>query len=559
MSAIQEIAPSLSKSSGRMPRVLASGDEAVAWGALDAGIVFSSAYPGTPATDIQETVLRDADPKRTRALWSVNEKVAYESALAVALAGQRALVSMKQVGLNVAADAFINSCTAGVNGGLVLAVGDDPECHSSQHKQDTRWYRGLTGTLLLEPANAQEAYSMTYEAFALSERFRLPVILRLTSRTAYGCTPVTRQPGLGLARPLDWPKQPERFFIVPQVSRRHFARLFELQTELAETIVRSRFSRMPELQATGEAGTGILCTGAGYAFAQEFADDQTPILKVAGEPFPDTALRSFVHAHRQILVLEEGDPMLEERARSLAGKFTAVRGRLSGDLQPVGELRADQVRTLITGEQPVVRKKVRSELPARLPEICKPCGYHKVFGAIKQLEGLATPSDIGCNSLGGLPPYSVMDGVWSMGSSIGVACGLAALGHPRVLAIIGDSTFFHAGLPATIEAIHEKYKLTILLLDNGTAAMTGGQGVAHRAGVETQKRVCLVKLIEALGLPCTPFDPHHLGEAGIGALIEESFKQDGPKLLLYRSQCGLHSPGYFTDPAFSLSKRRVEA
>jgi indolepyruvate ferredoxin oxidoreductase alpha subunit len=528
-------------------RTLMSGDEAVACAALDAGVRFASSYPGTPATDILEALIRHADAKLVRAIWSINEKVAYESALAAAIAGQRALVSMKQVGLNVAADAFMNSCPAGNNAGLVLVVGDDPECHSSQNKQDTRHYRAMSGTLLLEPADSQEAYSMTFEAFRLSERFRLPVIIRLTTRTAYGCTPVQRWPVEAGAITFRWPKEPQRFFIVPSVSRQLFLRLAKLQSEMASWVADSVFSYRKDASGPQGARLGVICTGIGFALSREFLPEDAGILKIAGEPFPVEVLASFVSAHDKIVVFEEGDALLESRARDLAPEGVRVYGRLSGDLKAVGELQSVEVSSLLTGKR-AVRTKAAMDLPARLPEICKPCGYHKVFGALKQLPDIATPSDIGCNSLGGLPPYSVMDGVWAMGSSIGVACGLAAIGHKRIVAIIGDSTFFHAGIPPTVEAVHEGYSITILLLDNGAAAMTGGQGVAHRPQNAVQNTVDLIRLIEALGVArCTPFDPHKLGQDGIRDLVEQSFAEPGVKVLLYRSQCGVYTPGYFTE------------
>lgn len=534
---------------------LVSGDVAVAYAALDAGIGYASAYPGTPATDIQEAVLRFADSKSVKALWSINEKVAYESALAAAIAGQRALVSMKQVGLNVAADAFLNSCPAGVNAGLVLAVGDDPECHSSQNRQDTRHYRDLAGNLLLEPSDSQEAYDMTREAFALSERFRLPVIIRLTTRTCYGCTPLWRHAPDTRDTSLRWPKEPDRFFIVPNVSRRLYLRLAQIQSEMADVISHSQFSRMPTATSHTGFARGVLCTGIGYALAKELAAEHADILKVGGEPFPEGPIKAFVEAHKEILVLEEGDPILESRARMLAKQGTIVKGRLSGSLKPVGELQTDEIRAALAGKTRP-NPPTAGDVAPRIPEICKPCGYHKVFGALKGLQDIATPSDIGCNSLGGIPPYSVMDGVWSMGSSIGVACGLAALGHPKVLAILGDSTFFHAGIPPLIEAVHEGYRMTVLLLDNGTAAMTGGQGVAHRSDSPIQASVDLVRLVKAIGVAsCRPFDPHELGEDGIRVMVEESFCLPGVKVLLYRSQCGIYNPGYFTSAKYSLKKK----
>ena len=538
-----------------LAKQLMSGDEAVAWAALDAGICYASTYPGTPTTDIQEFLEKYAT-EQTRIVWSINEKVAYESALAVAIAGQRAMVSMKQVGLNVAADAFINSCTAGVVAGLVLVVGDDPECHSSSHKQDTRMYRPIAGTMLLEPADSQEAYEMTREAFRLSERFRLPIIIRLTMRTAYGSTSVKRTRADLRKLDFHWPKEPNRFFTIPTLSRSLFTRMAGIQQELADTIAFSQFTLRTNSETTPGTRLGIITTGIGYMFACEMAPPDAGVLKIAGDPYPDAHLRSFIRAHDRIAVLEEGDPILESRVRALAPHGMPVTGRISGSLKQVGELQPLQVTSLLNGSAAVPSREMEMGLPARIPEICKPCGYHKVFGALKEIANIATPSDIGCNTLGGLPPYSVMDGMWAMGSSIGVACGLAAIGHKRIVAIIGDSTFFHAGIPPLIEAVHEGYTMTVLLLDNGTAAMTGGQGVAHRKSKLIQNTLDLVRLIEALGVTyCTPFDPHKLGQSGIRGLVEKSFSDSGVKVLLYRSQCGIFSPGYFTEAPFALPKK----
>ena len=530
---------------------LMSGDEALAWAAIDSCVRIASAYPGTPATDVQEALETHADLTQLRCIWSINEKVAYETGLAAAIAGQRAIVSMKQVGLNVAADAFMNSCPAGVNSGLMLVVGDDPECHSSQNKQDTRFYQAMSGTILLEPADPQEAYDMAREAFRISERFRLPVILRLTTRTAHACAPVERSPRDVFKKESVWPKEPSRFFIVPTVSRRLFLRLAQLQKEMEGYLSTCRYLVRTDASGPGRR-LGILCTGIGYAFAREVMPDGAGMLKVPGEPFPDTVIQAFVNAHDEILVLEEGDPILERRARAFASERTRIKGRLTGELKRIGELQRNEIIGAFSRDARPAPKRPMAPLPPRLPEICKPCGYHKVFGALKRMEGLATPSDIGCNSLGGLPPYEVMDGVWAMGSSLGIACGLAAVGHKRIVAIIGDSTFFHAGIPPLIEAVHEGYNLTVLLLDNGTAAMTGGQSVAHRSRTAIQNSVDLVKVINAIGATrCTVFDPHKLGEEGIRDLIEVSFMEPGVKVLLYRSQCGIYTPGYGSVPSIA--------
>jgi len=539
------IAPASSMTnSSRLPAniELMSGDEALAWAAIDSGVRIASAYPGTPATDVQEALEVHADPTQLRCIWSINEKVAYETALAAAISGYRTIVSMKQVGLNVAADAFMNSCPAGVNGGLLLVVGDDPECHSSQNKQDTRHFQAMSGTLLLEPSDPQEAYDMARDAFSISEKFRLPVILRLTTRTAHACSPVERDSVDTLDRHITWPKEPGRFFIVPTVSRRLFLRLSMLQRDMEEYMKQCRFLIRIDAPDRGRR-KGVLCTGMGYALARELMSNEVGLLKVPGEPFPDSEVLSFLNMHDEVLVLEEGDPILERRARALT-QGTTIKGRMSDHLKRVGELRRLEIESVLSGK-PLIQSQSTPQLPPRLPEICKPCGYHKVFGALKRIPNLATPSDIGCNSLGGLPPYEVMDGVWAMGSSLGVGCGLAAIGHKRIVSIIGDSTFFHAGIPPLIEAVHEGYSLTVLLLDNGTAAMTGGQSVAHRSRTPKQHSVDLVKLITAIGATqCTVFDPHALGIDGIQTLIENSFTQPGVKVLLYRSQCGIYTPGY---------------
>jgi indolepyruvate ferredoxin oxidoreductase alpha subunit len=535
---------------------LMSGDDAIAWAALDSGVRIASGYPGTPATDIQEAIEAHESPL-VRCIWSINEKVAYETGLAAAIAGQRAIVSMKQVGLNVASDAFMNSCPAGVNAGLLLVIGDDPECHSSQNKQDTRYYQAMSGTILLEPSDPQEAYDMSREAFIVSEKFRLPVILRLTTRTAHACAGVERRQADTIPHVLNWPKEPSRFFIVPTVSRRLFLRLSKLQDEMGAYLRACKFFQRSDAPSP-EKNLGVICTGVGFAFARELMPNGVGVLKVPGEPFPDDELASFVNAHDNLLVIEEGDPVLERRARACARRCKKIMGRLTGELKCVGELRPTEISAALLGQPQSPQQRVAAQLPPRLPEICKPCGYHKVFGALKRIPGLATPSDIGCNSLGGLPPYEVMDGVWAMGSSIGVACGLAAIGHTRVLAIIGDSTFYHAGIPPLIEAVHEGYTLTVLLLDNGTAAMTGGQSVAHRTRTLKQTSVDLVKLIQAMGVKqCISFDPHVLGEEGIRKLVEDSFEESGVKVLLYRSQCGIYSPGYGSGIVNSASKSHV--
>jgi indolepyruvate ferredoxin oxidoreductase, alpha subunit len=529
------------------PRLL-SGDEAVATAALDSGIRFAASYPGTPASDVLETLIRHANPDRTRCVWSVNEKVAYESSLAVAISGQRSLVALKHVGVNVAADAFVTSCYCGVNAGLVMLVADDPGCHSSQNEQDSRHYQTLSGTLLLEPCDSQEAYSMTREAFKLSEQYRLPIIIRLTTRTAHGCTPVTVEPADCQSMHSIWPKEPDRFLAVPVVSRKLHRRLAELQFELEASVATSRFGRQQNSMAAQGSRIGIICSGIGASFAFEFAPPDTGILKIAGTPIPKDLVVNFLNEHDQVLVLEEGDPFIEERVRLIAAPSLKVLGRISGELSVTGELDPAEIQAAFD-RSPTTALSVNQaaiDLPIRLPEICKGCGYHQVFEALSEMTEIETPSDIGCNTLGGLPPYKVMDSNLAMGSSIGMACGLASVGHKRIVAILGDSTFFHSGIPPLIEAVRQGLEFTVMLLDNGTTAMTGGQDVAHCLPQNSiQRRVDMDKLIHAIGVnSCTVFDPHEVGVSGIKCLIENSFNSRGINVLIYRSPCLLYSPGY---------------
>jgi len=535
---------------------IVSGDEAVAMAAVDAGVRLAASYPGTPATDILEHLQRLCHPAQARCVWSVNEKVAYETALAAAIGGQRALVAMKHVGMNVAADAFVSSVATGVHAGLVLVVGDDAGCNSSQNAQDTRHYRALSGTLLLEPADAQEAYDMVRHAFRISEQFEVPVLVKLATRVAYGCSSVARLPQESPVASFNWPRDPGRFLCMMPGIRNRLNLLARRHDEFELILRKSSFSR--NHVARERTGIGIVCTGFGSALAHELAAETCDILKVAGEPFPDAPLRKFVLEHERILVLEEGDPLLERRLLAIAGDTCAIQGRLSGYLARVGELQPPEILRALTGEGESNGIEEALLPPSRFPEVCAPCGYHKVFGAMKRVEGMAVPADIGCNTMGALPPYRVFDGNWSMGSSLGVACGVAMQGHPRVLAVIGDSTFFHAGLPPLIEAIQQRLKLTVMLLDNGVAAMTGGQCSCHRGEDARTGKIDFVRLIEALGATrCTPFEPHTQGINGIQNLIERSFEEPGVKVLLYRSQCGLYSPGYFTPEAFSLKKGAV--
>ncbi|MFN3682953.1 MAG: thiamine pyrophosphate-dependent enzyme [Fimbriimonadaceae bacterium] len=461
-------------------QLLLLGDEAVAFGAFHAGIAGAFSYPGTPATEILETV--QAITRETGAevwcRWSANEKVAYEEALGMSYAGRRALVSMKHVGLNVAADPFVNSALTGVNGGLVLACGDDPGMHSSQNEQDSRFYADFAKLPCLEPASQQEAYDLTREAFEISERFGLPVLIRLTTRLAHtraavalrhDCGSRETPPPRSLPDPSDWT-------LIPANARRRFQRLLSLQPSLLE------WSEKVPLNEVRLAGPkGILACGLGWNLVAELLADhpEWSYCRVASYPVPVHKVRQLADHCDDVLVLEEGYPLAERQLRGLLGLHgIAVRGRLSGDLPEDGELTPEAVRSALGLPVPQVRSVAEAVVP-RPPLLCKGCPHADTFRAIAEAtapyENPGMFSDIGCYTLGAFPPYRAVKSCVDMGASIAMAHGAARGGLRPVLCTIGDSTFAHSGIPPLLDALRSQADITVVILDNGTVAMTGAQ------------------------------------------------------------------------------------
>ena len=454
------------------------GDEAVALGAIDAGISAAYSYPGTPATEIMETILAAAPPG-VIAQWTANEKTAYEAALGTSLAGRRVLVSMKHVGLNVAADPFINSALVAIGGGLVVAVADDPGMHSSQNEQDSRYLADFARIACLEPASSQEAYDMTREAFDVSERFGIPVLLRLVTRISHGRSLVTtatpRPPGpvAKVSDAADW-------ILIPSNARRRWRRLLDTQAALKEWSEASPHTTLEVSQ--DDRGLGVITAGIGRNHYLENVPDlgYTPShLHIGAYPIPGAAVRRLAEGVRRILVVEDGYPFVE---RSIAGVLPTrweVQGRSSGALPLDGELTPDTVRTALgLSERPHVGTD-GFEIPARPPQLCKGCPHHDSLAAVlSALDGLDTPvvtSDIGCYALGALPPYRAIETCVCMGASIGTAKGASDAGLRPALAVIGDSTFLHSGVTPLMDAVAHDTDMTVLILDNGTVGMTGQQ------------------------------------------------------------------------------------
>ncbi len=452
------------------------GDEAVGLGAIHAGIGGAFSYPGTPATEIFEYIERRvADRGDISAIWSTNEKVAYEEAMGMSYVGRRAIVSMKHVGLNVAADPFMSSALTGANGGLVLAVADDPGMHSSQNEQDSRFYGDFAQILVLEPATQQEAYDMTREAFEVSERFHMPVMVRLVTRLSHSRANVTTRTPVEVD-PLDRARDWREWTLLPVNARRRYRRVLDLQDELRNYSEGSGFNRL-ELRGR----RGIITTGLARNYFDEAlnGDASHSHLHIGVYPAPVGLVRRLVNHCEEILVIEEGYPFIERQLRGLLGLAgKTVLGKQSGAVPKQGELSTELVRRALGVGRETNRPAI-DDVPGRPPQLCSGCPHCDSFQAVVDAIGSKSRpfffSDIGCYTLGALPPYNAVDTCVDMGASISMAIGAAKGGAHPVVATIGDSTFLHSGLSSLIEAARIDANMTVVILDNALVAMTGGQ------------------------------------------------------------------------------------
>lgn len=456
------------------------GDEAVALGALDAGVSAAYGYPGTPSTEILERLLAERrHGAALEAAWCANEKSALEAALGVAFAGRRALATMKHVGLNLAADPLLNAALVEPHGAMVLAVADDPGMHSSQNEQDTRHYAEMARVPLLEPATPQETYDFTRSAFDFSERLRLPVIVRLVTRLAHGRARVLRRepraqnPARPAPRATSW-------ILLPGYARRQWASLLERQAAIAAAVEGAGVHRL--WLSARRGGLGVITCGIARTYYEENlgdVDEAPSHLHVGGWPPPVALLGSLASQVGRLLVLEDGQPFLERRLRSLLGSPLRIEGRDTGAVPASGELDADVVRAALGLPARARAGTEAFPLASRPPQLCDGCPHIFSYRALRQaLAGFDQPvvtGDIGCYTLGALPPHAAIQSCVCMGASIGMARGAADAGRRPVIAVIGDSTFLHSGLAPLMDAAAADTDMTLLILDNQAVAMTGGQ------------------------------------------------------------------------------------
>jgi indolepyruvate ferredoxin oxidoreductase alpha subunit len=514
------------------------GDEAVALAALHSGIGGSFAYPGTPATELQEYIFRVSKKyPDVYVEWSTNEKTAYEAALGMSYIGKRSIVSMKHVGLNVAADAFINSAVTGVNGGLVLMVADDPGMHSSQNEQDSRFYGDFAKIPFFEPSNQQEAYDMTIEAFRLSEELELPVMIRLVMRLSHSRSNVQT------SEPVKYDQKPEssnaeKWTLLPSNARVQNKNLLNLQPKLLEYSNNSQYQLLNS-PANGQK-RGVITSGIGYNYFMENKDyAHLPHLKISVYPLPEKMLIDFTEGLSEVLIFEDGYPFIESRLQSiLKNPELKVKGKLSGDLPADGELNPDLVRKALGGE---VKKSLlnppEAAVLSRPPRLCDGCSHREVYNILDKLrdefKGVKVFSDIGCYTLGALRTPPSIDSTVCMGASIGMAKGAANGGLKYSIAVIGDSTFFHSGIPTLVKAAGDNTPFTLIILDNSTTGMTGGQSIP----IPGNK---IEAFIAGLGVPkehIRILDPRKIkSEENIKAMREE-LEFRGFSVIIARREC----------------------
>ncbi|MBN2683277.1 MAG: indolepyruvate ferredoxin oxidoreductase [Bacteroidales bacterium] len=516
-------------------KLLLLGDEAIAQGAMDAGLSGMYAYPGTPSTEIMEyfQASKQAEELKIQRTWSANEKTAMETALGMSYAGKRTMVAMKHVGLNVAADAYVNSAITGVNGGLIVVAADDPSMHSSQNEQDSRFYAKFSLLPVFEPINHQEAYDMAYKGLEFSEKFGLPVMIRITTRLAHSRAGVTRLPQLP-QNELKLPKNPTQFVLLPSIARVQYKELLSKQDLMEKAGEEMGYNTYFD---AADKSKGIIACGLAYNYLVENYPDQKvpfPVLKVSQYPVPKSLVKKIASECNELIILEEGAPILEELIKGYLEKEN-VKGRLDGTLPRDGELNPNLV-ALAMGLPSVEGKPVPSVVTSRPPAMCQGCGHIDAYNALNVAladygKGRVF-SDIGCYTLGAYPPFNAINSCVDMGASITMAKGAADAGLVPAVSVIGDSTFTHSGMTGLLDAVNDKSPITVMISDNFTTGMTGGQDSAALGKIED---ICAGLGVEPEHIRV--FTPVKSKHDEMVQIIKEELAYNGVSVIIPRRQC----------------------
>lgn len=519
-----------------MKKAFFTGNEAIARGAYESGVSFASAYPGTPSTEILENIAKYPE---IYAEWAPNEKVALEAAAGASMAGARAIVSMKHVGLNVAADPLFTLAYTGVNGGLVIVTADDPGMHSSQNEQDNRNFAPFAKIPMLEPSDSQEAKDFIGEALKMSEMFDTPVLLRTTTRVSHSRSIVE----LGKRAPHEmrpYSKNPAKYAMIPAFAKK---RRWSLKERLEALERYSEQFPFNKIEWGKNREVGIITSGVCYQYVKEVFGDEVSVLKLSMTfPLPKKLIGDFAEKVKEIYVVEELDPYLENQIKAMGIK---VKGK---ELIPeIGELSPEILREKLKGEKPAAGFSPYPQLPSRPPVLCPGCPHRGVFYVLKKMKAAVVTSDIGCYSLGVLPPLESLDSLLCMGASISMGHGfkkaLEAGGkNDIVITVIGDSTFLHSGITSLMDAVYNRSNTVNIIVDNSTTAMTGHQhhpGTGYNVKEEPAPAVSLEAVCRALGVENVAVVDSYDLRAVEKAVKDAMNCKNGPSVIIARRPCAL--------------------
>lgn len=514
-------------------RQVLTGNEAIARGAFEAGVKVAAAYPGTPSTEILETIGRDY--RTIYAEWAPNEKVALEVALGASMAGARAMASMKHVGVNVAADPLMTLSYTGVNGGLVLVTADDPELYSSQNEQDNRHYARFAKIPMFEPSDSQEAKEFVKLAFEVSEKFDTPVMVRSVTRISHSKGIVELEDPVAPPVPVEVRKQTEKFTMLPSFARIKHRVVEERYLKLVEFAEKFPGNRME----INDPSVGIISAGIAYQYAKEVYPNYSYLKLGMVWPLAKKLVGEFFKKVKKVYVVEELDPFLEDSIRAMGFRPKGGKDRfpITGELNPL-IVEKSMLGKMFKAREPVFKET----LPPRPPNLCPGCPHRGVFYVLRKLK-LVGIGDIGCYTLGAYPPLSSVDSCVCMGASIGMAHGMAkALGQAgkgKFVGVIGDSTFLHGGVHPLMNVAYNKSYATIILLDNRTTGMTGSQehpGTGYTLRGEKTNKVDIVQLAHALGIESVrkvnPWNVEDTEKA-----VREEIEKDAPSLIISDGPC----------------------
>ncbi len=511
-----------------------SGNEGIARGAYEYGVRLASAYPGTPSTEILELI--GEKYRQIKAGWAPNEKVAVEVAAGAAYGGSRAIAVMKHVGLNVAADPFMTLSYTGVNGGLVLVVCDDPAMHSSQNEQDTRNFAKFGKVPCLEPSDSQEAKDLMGAALSISEEFDTPVILRSSTRVSHSMSLVELKERVEGPKELGLKKDPAKFVMLPAMARRRHPVVEQRLKDVASFAETFPFNQV----IMGDDSLGIIAAGVAFQYAREVMPSASFLKLGMVWPLPEKMIRDFASRVKRLVIIEELDPFIEEAVRLMGIK---VEGKELTGL--CGELSPEKVEIALTGK--TTGKSIGSiemELPLRPPNMCPGCPHRATFSALKKRK-VYVAGDIGCYTLGALPPVGMLDHCLCMGAGIGIASGLdrslGELAKGKAVAVIGDSTFFHSGMTPLLELAYNGGSTTVVIMDNRTTAMTGAQpnpGTGFTLREDPTISADMAKLAEAFGFKrIRVVNPYEVKETD--KVIGEELEANEPSVIIARAPCAL--------------------